>query len=228
MLGSYQCRQRTLLLTRLSIAWYTSFSDMPEPTKITDHTAQAKARLIYQYQEKERLAAVLEALVDQVQDAEDAAWDLRASLFLDAATKDRLNILGAMVGEPRRNRSDTDYILAIRTRILINRSNGNPDDLIEIFRAGAADLDRDISYYESTPMSARLWDQEAQDWLDQLVDSLQEARTAGASLHVWTNDAGEADTLMFVSGTPTVNAAKGLGSTNDSPITGGDLVRVMT
>lgn len=88
---------------------------------------------------KANIQAILTAWLDQIQSLEDAIFAVYQSRILDNAVGEQLDLLGALVGEPRNNRSDTFYKVGIRVRILVNFSDGTPEDLAKIGVAGAPD-----------------------------------------------------------------------------------------
>jgi hypothetical protein len=102
-------------------------------TQTTDHTTEALANLLEQFKNSPKLAALLTSYVDQIQDLEDAIYGLLQGRWLDYAEGDQLDGLGSIVGENREGRTDSDYRLAIRVRILINLCEGTPEQIIEIF-----------------------------------------------------------------------------------------------
>lgn len=100
--------------------------------EITSHCERGKLRLLAQYQDKPRLAAVLCALLDEVQETEQLFADLRPNFTLDAALGAQLDAIGDLVGEPRNGLGPDAYRRRIRARILVNASAGRADDLIAI------------------------------------------------------------------------------------------------
>lgn len=102
---------------------------------ITDHAAQAQARVIQKLKDKPKLAAFLATINRQHQEIEDAFWQLYSQRSIDTAVGDPLDILGKIVGERRDGSLDADYRLRIRARIRANLSNGTVEDIFRVFRA---------------------------------------------------------------------------------------------
>jgi hypothetical protein len=104
-----------------------------------EHSANIANRglgnLIEKFQGKPRIAWLLVTLLDQVQEWEDALWDIYVLRNLEDATGDLLDQLGGIVGESRRGRTDDEYRRFIGVRILSNRSDGQIEDLYTILRA---------------------------------------------------------------------------------------------
>lgn len=78
---------------------------------------------------KPRMQALLRSWLVQVQECENAAWDLFAQRFLRDAKADQLDGWGRLVLEPRLGEADEPYRVRIRVRIAVNRSRGNLRDL---------------------------------------------------------------------------------------------------
>lgn len=94
-------------------------------------TTEGIARLLEQYKESTQLNTLMRIYLDSVQEAENVTWDMRLKLILANAVGDQLDILGAIVGEPRNDREDALYKIWIGVRIRLNRSFGRPLDVIE-------------------------------------------------------------------------------------------------
>ena len=97
-----------------------------------NHVDEAIAHLLQQFKGLTNWPKVLTAFVEQVQDLENMFEDLLAIPDLDTATGEQLEVLGRIVGEARQGRSDADYLIGIRGRILVNKSEGTPVDIIEL------------------------------------------------------------------------------------------------
>src|SRR5687767_3234790 len=82
-----------------------------------------------------RNQVVMDAVMAQAQEIENAFWELLTAFDLDTATNDQLLLLGKLVGEGQLGRDDEDFRAAIRARILVNRSDGRVEQLYEIGRA---------------------------------------------------------------------------------------------
>ena len=97
--------------------------------------AQSQDLLVSQYADATLLKALLCALIDPIQTLETAVNAIyNQVLNVDAAEGVHLDLLGRIVREARNGLSDYVYRRAIKTRILINRSQGRNPDLIRIAR----------------------------------------------------------------------------------------------
>lgn len=101
--------------------------------KIDDITSNALDRLPTQFKGKERIEGMIAAFTDQLQEIEDVLSDLVEFRALDNAQGAQIDVIGKIVGEPRKGRNDDLYKLWVRARIAINTSRGTPEDLIKVF-----------------------------------------------------------------------------------------------
>lgn len=101
-------------------------------THKTDLATVAKSRVVSQYRNAPLFVALMAAIANVVQLAEDAFWDLANAVLLDSATGVWLEYLGSIVGEAREGWGDTDYRRFIRARILANRSSGTINEVLTV------------------------------------------------------------------------------------------------
>lgn len=99
-----------------------------------DRVARALGRLPAYLADGQRRREWITAIVEQIQELEDAALAVYAQRHLDVAEGAQLDQLGALVGEPRAGLEDADYRRRIRARIAHNRSQGLVEDVIRIAR----------------------------------------------------------------------------------------------
>lgn len=97
-------------------------------TKKTTHVEEALANLIGQYRDSTVLRSFIDIFVRQIQDLENAAFEVH-DLWLDNATGVNLDNIGSIVNEARKGRDDDTYRDAIRTRVYINIGNGTPEEI---------------------------------------------------------------------------------------------------
>jgi hypothetical protein len=99
------------------------------------YCADAFALLISQYQDSPRIKALICSLLHTSEETDAAAIDLFWTLFsLEYAQGVGLDLIGKIVRELRDGRGDWEYRNALRVRVLINKSQGRPEDLISIAR----------------------------------------------------------------------------------------------
>jgi len=166
--------------------------------KVSAHVTQAVANLVEQYKGKPNIAAVIGAFVDQVQDLEDALFELLQERDLNTAIGAQLDTLGAIVGEGRLGRNDDDYRLAIRGRILVNLSEGTPIDLLhllEVLGEGSAVV---LTEYFPAALTVELVDAvEDEDEAHRIGDQLHAATAAGVLSHLIYHGVPEAERFRF-------------------------------
>lgn len=99
---------------------------------VTDHATQATARLTEQFKRKLAITGLLSTWIAQVQALEDNAYELQLQRALATASGINLDLLGAIVGQSRGGRNDSQFRLWIAGRILVNKSRGKAPQLIAI------------------------------------------------------------------------------------------------
>lgn len=95
-----------------------------EATFIPDHVAVALSQLLQQYKAKERIEGLLTALVQQIQDLEDAIYPLNQFRQLAYAYGVQLDGLGEIIGFERNGLDDETYRIFLIGTIAINYSDG--------------------------------------------------------------------------------------------------------
>ncbi len=109
----------------------------------TSHAAGALALLIQQYQDSPLLQSLLNSYLERVQELESGLVGVyERALSVEDGEGVNLDLIGRIVREARDGRADYAYRLGLRTRILINRSQGRLEDLIAIVRL-FEDMDTD-------------------------------------------------------------------------------------
>lgn len=104
-------------------------------TQITDHAAQAKARLLFQYQGKANIEALLDSLGgQQIQDLEDILFDINTRLDIDNSVGVQLNNIGLIVGQPRKGQDDITYRLFLKAKAGVNVSEGDIERVLSVWK----------------------------------------------------------------------------------------------
>lgn len=194
-----------------------------------DHRTDGLAKMLAQFKGLPRIEALVGALMDQIQKIENVLWGLYTEDWIDTASGDRLDVLGAVVGEERGGATDDDYRAFIRARIRVNRSTGLLSELVEIVRLIQSD-DLGVRAREYYPAALQVEPEE-----EVIVDAhrvaamLQDAAPAGVALRFVYSTAARASTLMFDDGvTPTLTAAQCLADGQNAPLTDGGLFAGIT
>lgn len=147
-----------------------------------EHAEQAVGHLIEFFRRGPRNQLLVAAVMEQVQELEDQLWALANAFDLDDAVGDQLDILGRLNGEPRGNRTDDEYRAAIRVRILVNRSDGQVEQLIDIL--DAIDPTCTVHVAEGYPASLSISvDNISTGTFADVNRMMQQAKPAGVRLH---------------------------------------------
>lgn len=101
--------------------------------EILDHADRAVARLLMQYKGKPNREALVRALCSEVQTFEGSLFDVYTLRSIGNATGVQLDGLGVLVGEARAGKDDDTYRNYLAVRMLINRSSGTPEEILEVF-----------------------------------------------------------------------------------------------
>jgi hypothetical protein len=105
---------------------------MTTPTQETDHVERGLSRLIEQYKNKPRIAALLTSYLDEVQLLSDAIWSVIVERLIDQAVGYQLTVLSRLVGEEVRLDDDERQRVLVRARIAVNSSRGRGDDILNV------------------------------------------------------------------------------------------------
>ena len=192
----------TFSISRPAGSLVSAGSDTAPLTYEPDHEAAALSRLLEQFHEKPRIEAILGRLMEMIQVAEDVSWQLARERYLDPidghgpAEGVLLDGLGRIVGEPRADRNDERYRAALRVRILVNKSDGKLEQLIDILSLLA---EGEIRVFELAPAHLEVSVTEVAFPTD-AFRYLKQAKASGVGLtFVYTSD--PLDETFQVSGT---------------------------
>lgn len=100
---------------------------------IPDHLEQALDVWLSQDRNKPRLAALMAAIMEQVQYLEDVLWDNYVSTPLTAARGAMLDTWGQILGEPREDADDEDYRRFLQVRLLVLICEGSQPEIEQIW-----------------------------------------------------------------------------------------------
>lgn len=188
-----------------------------------DHVAKGVSRFIEQYKNKPRMEAWVTSYLLEIQAVEDAIYDVYTLRWLDNATGAQLSMLGQIVGQHNPGLSDADYKVLIRARIAVNRSNGKPDELIEILRLMAASTGANpilIELTENYPAAhvIQLISDIGTVDPDLIFDMLTQADAAGVELNFVFSYDPPGEQFQFSAGTTATDddVSTGFGNTIDA------------
>lgn len=98
---------------------------------ITDYETRGPQELLLRYR-KPRNVAMLVSWLGELQELEDAFWVLLGKRTVADAVGAELDLIGRIVDQPREGRPDEIYRVWVAARILVLRSSGQTEQLIEI------------------------------------------------------------------------------------------------
>lgn len=101
-------------------------------TPITNHFNLGLVKLIAPFFGKPRIASLMLAMMNRVQELEDATWDVLERYTIDGADDARLDVLGRVVGQPNLGWITETYRAVLRGKIRANRSRGLAIDIVEV------------------------------------------------------------------------------------------------
>ena len=160
---------------------------MSEYAPITDY-ADAAEELLPSALRRPRLCALVAAFGAAIQMVEDAALAVDTGRRFDNATGRQLDLIGAIVGEPRQQADDQDYRRLIEARRLANVSTGTADEIFAILRAVApsATIELREAYPAAFSVTIITPTLPSQRFVDRLVSILADSRAAGVqAVGVW-------------------------------------------
>jgi hypothetical protein len=165
-----------------------------------DHAGEGVGLLLEQFHSSPLLQTLLVAvLMGQVQDCEGVAWQLLTERSLDYAVGDQLDGLGLVVGEPRNGRDDDQYRVALRVRIAVNRSNGKPEELLNVLNLifeGA--LEAHLTEFYPAAFTIDLHNPAVSpNTPDVLIRFLRDAKPAGVGMNLGYSVSPHDETLVW-------------------------------
>ena len=113
---------------------------------ITDHVLRALGALLPRFRESDRIKAIVEALVEELQELEDVIFESITKRYLAVAEGENLDVYGILLEQPRNGRTDEDYRRLLESKILANRGGSTPPVIGEL----AAKL-----FFSDDPLQAR-------------------------------------------------------------------------
>lgn len=118
------------------------------PTK-KDILKEGIEKLLEQFKGKPNIESTLKAYLLEIQELEDTWFELLNERNVYDAVGIQLDLIGAIVVEPRQGRDDEAYRLAILNRIGLNNSEGTPNNVMSLLKnnSGASG----VLYWEHYP-----------------------------------------------------------------------------
>lgn len=153
----------------------------------------------------------------------DVLQQLIDEVDIDTAYGIQLDEIGEIVGEKRQGRNDTEYTLAIKTRVYLNSSNGEPEALITFIRDTTEP--EAVLLIESAPAGILLSAINIQVLPFQLLNAIRKIAAAGVLVKFSYKQQGIGKSFVFKNDYGTVPSfGAGFGEMNHTPIIGGQLL----
>ncbi len=160
-----------------------------------EHFHEALVKLAMPFWGKPRIAALLQAMVNQVQGFEDEVWEVLERYTLDGADDARLAVLGRIVGQHNAGWTTEEYRAVLRGKIRANSSCGRADDIIEVIVLVMQLTTEVVHVYHYSPATAAVlpasiitsFELEALNFL------LPKTRSAGVQVHYFFAPEGLGD-----------------------------------
>lgn len=93
---------------------------------------EAESLILHQFARSPKLNGLVRCLVKPFQYVLDTIEGLHRGRYIDNAYGQRLEVLGDIVGQPRRGMSDDDYRAWINVGIKLNIGSGTPENILAI------------------------------------------------------------------------------------------------
>lgn len=125
--------------------------------KIISHASQALLKLAPPYWGKRKIAAVICAVHLEIQEIEDALFDVRQKRKIANAQDIQLQTLADFVGQPRYDLDVEAWRAVIRTRARANRSRGLRLDFVEVLQSLLGTTTGNFQITSSHPAGVRVF-----------------------------------------------------------------------
>lgn len=196
----------------------------------TDHEGAVR-RFIEQFKNKPDLEALARIYLRQLQDLEDALFEIILERDLDNAVGVQLSVIGDIVQQPRTTSDDDRFRTAIRARIAINLSDSTAEDLIKVANLLFQEFGESYTLRDEPPAQVRVTviDPLQSADADLLHTLLDEADAGGVRLVLqWNKSLDDpTDKLLCGDAAGAVVSGGGLGSTTGAVTDPGKLSSVI-
>lgn len=189
----------------------------------TDHEGAVR-RFIEQFKNKPDLEALTRSYLRQLQDVEDALFEIILERNIDDAIGVQLSIIADIVGQPKTTSDDERFRTAIRARIAINLSDGTGEDVIKVALLLLQEFAETFELRDEPPAQLRVSVLDPLQSTDaDLLHLLLEATDAGGVRLMLSYADSVAHARRFTvsdSSTPQTGGGKGFASTTGSVAAG--------
>ena len=95
---------------------------------------EAENLMLHQFKDSPKLTGLIRELVSPLEEVARNIQELHHGRFIEEAEERRLDLLGNIVGQPRRDMSDGDYKAWIHVGIKLNIGSGTAEDVLGILK----------------------------------------------------------------------------------------------
>ena len=181
---------------------------MPGLFPILTHADDAHERLAQMYRDKPILEGILAAVCAEVQEIENAIWQLASErgivlLYLDGdpqfseAVGHQLDVVGKIFRQTRGAMTDAEYRLALRAKIRVLKSSGTVEELIAVFFCVEPDALITVTTWPPAYVTVELSDV-IEHWKSDLYRSfLRQARAGGVAGTLLWQEIEDAHSLIL-------------------------------
>jgi hypothetical protein len=165
----------------------------------TDYVAEALARLPAQFKDATEFKALVSAFIAEVQELENALFDLGFLKDIDLMDGDALDLLGKLFGVSRKGRADVDYRIVLKGQSLLLNTSGESERIRLVLRAMIPGAEPRVLDVGEAAFTAYMDSVE----LDSPIETgaiVRQARAAGVSGFVFWQTTDDANTFCFDTG----------------------------
>lgn len=191
----------------------------------TTHADEIEDLQLEVFKASTNMTSLIESYVASVQELEAEIFDVREQRWLSYAEGVQLDAIGDIVDQTRQGRDDTEYRRAINMQILANKSDGNTEDLLDIFRVYTSAAMP--TYQEFYNASIVFYGLTATADATEVNTFLQKAKSAGVNLQIVYDETGADAEFQFGSTTTPVTGSTTTGFAGATGTNGGHLLGVM-
>lgn len=105
---------------------------MMAPRRYPRHVEEGLDLFIEQYKRKPYIEAWTRSYLKAIQELDDAIHTTIIARWIAFAVGAQQDMIGRIVGEPRKGRSDAVYKIFLLARVFINRSRGRTQDVLDV------------------------------------------------------------------------------------------------
>ncbi len=95
---------------------------------------EAESLMLYQFKDAPKLKGLLCSLIQPLQVIADGVEHFSHGVHIDEVSGHWLDVLGGIVGQSRSGMSDKDFRTWLKIRVMLNRCNGTPEELLSIIK----------------------------------------------------------------------------------------------